>query len=266
MALLRFPKKPRTDHDDASDHGPHRREDHAAHDGGGHDESNWLVSYADMMTLLCAFFIMLFSMAKINPPEYEAVRKNVSEHFGGKYDQPPAEEIARFISQVLQEAGVERDSIVHSDPMGVTLILQSQVTFDPMSALVRPSGKATLYRVIETLRDKEAAMNKRFKIVVEGHTDGKPIASGPFPSNWELSSARATRVARLFLDKGFGSDQIVAIGYGDSRPQVPHRLANGEWNPEGLTQNRRVVIRVMEPAVDTIPWDHVAETTAKAAH
>src|SRR3954470_14144688 len=85
----------------------------------GDDESNWLVSYADMMTLLCGFFIMLFSMATLETPKYDSFKEAISQQFGGNF-QSPTKDLALFITQVIQEAGVEKDVVVKSDPSGVS--------------------------------------------------------------------------------------------------------------------------------------------------
>ena len=79
--------------------------------GEGGDESNWLVSYADMMTLLCGFFIMLFSMAKLDVPEYDSFKEAVSKQFGGQYTSP-TKEMAKFATEIIQEMGLEKEAIV----------------------------------------------------------------------------------------------------------------------------------------------------------
>src|SRR5687768_4414555 len=75
---------------------------------GDHDEGNWLISYADMMTLLCGFFVMMFSMAKLDDAKYDSFKTSITQQFGGNY-QSPTKDLALFVSQILQEAGVERD-------------------------------------------------------------------------------------------------------------------------------------------------------------
>src|SRR5690606_27818747 len=97
------------------------------------DESNWLISYADLMTLLVAFFAMMFSMSKLNAPDYEKIKEEMAVHFGGDY-QSPSRELAKFVSQVMQESGIEKDTIVSSDYKGVTLTFQSTLFFNTLSA------------------------------------------------------------------------------------------------------------------------------------
>lgn len=226
--------------------------------GGSHDdESNWLVSYADMMTLLCGFFIMMFSMAKLDEPKYEKVKEAVAKQFGGEY-KSPTENMTKFMSQVMQEMGVDKDAILESDPTGVTITMQSLVFFDTLSADVTPQGKAILDKLVSSIKGRQDVEFKRYKIVIEGHTDSRPILGGQFNSNWELSGSRASRVVRLFLDQGFAPDQLTAIGYADTYPIVPSRSPAGEWIEPNLSKNRRVVLRILEPKVDSIPYPNAA--------
>lgn len=241
----------------------HKKHDSGTH-GGGEEGESWLISYADMMTLLCGFFIMLFSMAKLDEPQYEQVKKSVAEQFGGDY-KSPTEELAKFVTQVLQEAGIEKETTVKSDPAGVSVAFNSTVFFDTLSADVRPQGRIVLDRLIESIASRQDMEMKKYRIVVEGHTDSRPVLSGVFPSNWELSGARAARVVRLFLDRGFQPDRLTAIGYADTRPELPARTPAGTWDEAALSKNRRVVLRILEPKVDFIPIPEAPGAESAAA-
>jgi chemotaxis protein MotB len=232
-----------------------------------HDESNWLISYADMMTLLCVFYIMMFSMSKINNEKFEKVKQEVAQHFGSKY-QSPTEDLGKFVTNVIQENGVAKDVTITSDGVSVSLAFHSTLFFNSMSAEISDPGKLILDRIATGLWQQQKKNGKNYKIVIEGHTDAQPIMGGPFPSNWELSSARATRVIRLFLDDGFTAQNLLAIGYSDTRPVAESRNSDGSWNIENLSKNRRVVMRVLLPDVDTIPWNmkpSIPEDAAKTA-
>ncbi len=235
-------------------HPPHHEAAHAPAD----DESNWLVSYADMMTLLCGFFIMLFSMSKLDEPKYEKMKEAVAKEFGGEY-KSEAKELANFMTQVIQEAGLEKETIVRTSPGGISMIFSSTVFFDTLSADVSVPGKNVLDLLLGRLSERQKVAAKNYKIVVEGHTDGRPVLGGNFPSNWELSGSRAARVVRLFLDKGFAPENLAAIGYADTRPEVPHRTPAGTLDETALSKNRRVVIRVLDPKVDSIPYPESAD-------
>lgn len=252
MALLKLLKKPEAQQDERR---PPEKKSH----GGGHDESNWLVSYADMMTLLCGFFIILFSLSKMDEPQYEKVKEAVAKEFGGKY-QKPNEDLAKFITQVLQEAGIEKETMIQYDSRGLALTFQSTVFFDTLSADVKPEGKVILEKLIASLSERQTKDNKEYKVVVEGHTDSRPILAGTFPSNWELSGARASRVVRLFIEKQFNPQLLTAIGYADTHPEVEARQSDGTLDEVSLSKNRRVVLRILDPKMDAIPLPEKAVT------
>ncbi|MGE0614417.1 MAG: flagellar motor protein MotB [Bacteriovoracia bacterium] len=223
--------------------------------GGHDDESNWLISYADMMTLLCGFFIMLFSMSSLSKPKYEAAAKEISEHFGAvKQDEVPNPELVNEMKKVIHESHLDKEVKVTSTQEGVTIVFASTVLFNSMSSYIREDGRTVLNQLIGTIKGQQEKGDERFKIVVEGHTDAQPILSGIYPSNWELSSARATKVVRMFHDEGFDPARLMAIGYADSRPEAKNRTLAGAWDEEALKKNRRVVIHVFDPSVDSIPW------------
>ena len=229
-----------------------------------HDESNWLVSYADMMTLLCGFFIMMFSMSKVNTNEFEKVKEQVSKHFGTKYESP-TEDLSKFVTQVIQETGVAKEVSITSDGTSVSLAFHSTLFFGSLSAEISAEGQQIIDRIADGLVVQQKKLGKNYKLVVEGHTDSQPILGGPFPSNWELSSARATRVIRLFLEQGFLAQNLLAIGYADTQPVMESRKTDGSWDGEALAKNRRVILRVLLPEVDSIPWKmKTAGSIAKA--
>src|SRR5947209_1845302 len=118
MALRRLLKGKSKDAKGPFEDGRHLR--HQEHEAGAegegdHDESNWLVSYADMMTLLCGFFIMLFSMAKLDEPQYERVKEAVAKQFGGEYKSATAE-LGKFMTEIIDQNGLTRNTVVRIDP------------------------------------------------------------------------------------------------------------------------------------------------------
>jgi chemotaxis protein MotB len=216
-----------------------------------HDESNWLMSYADIMTLLCGFFIMLFSFAKIDETKYEKVRESVSKQFGGDFHSANAE-YARFLHQIIEKNGLEKEASVRYGPEGVSLVFQSTTFFDTLSAEIAPEGVRALEPFFAEITRIQTAENKKFKVAVEGHTDSRKVLSGPYPSNWELSSARAARVVRAFIDHGFDPKRLVAIGYADTRPEGSEIVgpvrepANAAEEETAREHDRRVVIRIFD--------------------
>ncbi len=239
----------------------------AKHGGtAGHDESSWLVSYADMMTLLCGFFILLYSTAKIDPPKYEQIKEQLAKQFNGPYAEPSTKELGNYLQDTMKTLGLGELTTVKSDPTSVTISFQSTLFFDSLSAEVRPQGDELITRVMNKILEKQKTEGKQYNIVIEGHTDSRPILGGNFPSNWELSSARASHVVRKFLQNGFAPDHLAAIGYADTRPEVISRNPAGELDEAALSRNRRVVVRVLEPSVPAIPFAELPVKPANPAH
>jgi chemotaxis protein MotB len=218
-----------------------------------HDESNWLVSYADMMTLLCGFFILLFSMSKIDESKYEQLKEQLAKDFDVEYVSSP-KDLAKSFSQKIQELGVEKSTSVRADALGVAITFESAAFFETLSAEVSPKGKDILNQVISSVIKSQKEKSKTYQIIIEGHTDSRPVLGGIYPSNWELSGARAARVVRLFLDHGFKTEHLIAIGYADTYPVAESKTPDGKWDDLGLAKNRRVVVRILEPGVDAIPF------------
>ena len=122
-----------------------------------------------------------------------------------------------------------------------TLEISSAAFFDSGSAALSQAGESILRDVTVDLKSDKL---KDYEITVEGHTDDTPINTARFPSNWELSTARASAVVHYFLDEGIPALKLRAAGYADTFPRAPNRDANGNAIPENQTQNRRVVIKM----------------------
>jgi chemotaxis protein MotB len=206
-----------------------------------------------MMTLLCGFFIMMFALSTIDERKFNQAKKEIAKEFGGKYDQPKSEELKSLITQVVQEAGIGNKTLIKSDDSSVIVTFQSTLFFDTLSADVKPEGKVVLDQLIGAIANRQLLNKTDYRIVVEGHTDSRPILGGNYPSNWELSGARASRVVRMFLNRGFAPDHMTAIAYGDTRPAYPSRSPAGEWDEQALSKNRRVVLRILAPNASTVP-------------
>jgi flagellar motor protein MotB len=124
----------------------------------------------------------------------------------------------------------------------LTTVNMSSATFFPSgSATISAAGQAVLADVAERLKSDEL---RDYLITVEGHTDDAPISTAQFPSNWELSTARASAVVHYFLDQGIPATKLRAAGYADTFPKLPNRDAQGHPIPENQGQNRRVVIKL----------------------
>lgn len=122
-----------------------------------------------------------------------------------------------------------------------TLELNSAAFFDSGLATLSPAGEAILRPIAAKLQGDEY---RGYRVTVEGHTDDNPIHTAQFPSNWELSTARAAAVAHYLVDQGIPAERLRAAGYADTFPKAPNRDAAGKPIAENQAQNRRVVIRL----------------------
>ncbi len=137
---------------------------------------------------------------------------------------------------IVEHAGVEpAGERVH------TIQISSNAFFAPGSATLSDSGKTVLAEVAARLKSPSY---DGYQITVEGHTDDEPVHGGNFPSNWELSTARAAAVVRCFIDSGLPAFRLRAAGYADTFPTVPNRDASGRPLRDNQARNRRVVIRL----------------------
>ncbi|GFK92591.1 Motility protein B [Fundidesulfovibrio magnetotacticus] len=121
---------------------------------------------------------------------------------------------------------------------GVAITLKGAVLFQSGSADLAPSSRPYLDSIAQSLRATP------YRVTVEGHTDNLPIQSFLFPSNWELSAARASRVARYLIDHGVPRDRIQIAGFAETRPVAPNENAQGQPLPDNQARNRRVVVQI----------------------
>lgn len=221
----------------------HEDEEHPSH--MAHDESNWLVSYADMMTLLFGFFVLMYSFSKVDHEKFQVVSKDLVKYFGGKVTENPgaSEGVVKALEELkkgLTLEGVDSNSVsIAAKGDALVVSVGSDVLFSPGSAKPTDKTVAVINKVAESLKTVPIDL-----IEVEGHTDSDPISSALFPSNWELSTARASSIVRIFQRLNFPPAQLKAAGFADSRPVISEVDAAGAPIVENKTKNRRVVINI----------------------
>ncbi len=219
------------------------------------DRERWLLSYADLLTLLLAFFVVMYSMSEVDVTKLSSI----SESFSGgvkSVEMGPGE--VNSVSNV-DTAVVSKDASADTpQPITKTEMLASLfdgdvavnegegdwvlVTMD--SSVLFRSGSADVV-AINALRDIALTLSVYDgEIIVEGHTDATPISTERFPSNWELSAARAAAVVRLLESAGISSSRLNATGLADTRPLMSNETA------EGRERNRRVVFRLKRNALN----------------
>lgn len=209
------------------------------------EDEEWMTTYADAITLLMAFFVMLVSFSKIDLPMFEAVMAGIKNEIGmgEKSAVSTSQDLKTKIEAVAFEMSMEQVVEVQKDERGVTINVDSSSFFKP--------GTATIVEAAHPLIKSWSAMlvDEKFKyffIEIEGHTDDDPIATAEFPSNWELSADRAAAVVRFMQAEKVHPYQMKAIGLADSHPKAPNRDQFGAPIPVNQAKNRRVVIRLVQ--------------------
>ncbi|MFC6839199.1 flagellar motor protein MotD [Xanthomonas theicola] len=270
---------------------PH--EDHANHEA-------WAIPYADLMTLLLAFFVVMYALSTVNEAKYRVMADAMSTAFGGA---PRTMRPVQVGERLMQGQGGERPTPIKSSPalslpdpnrlpsaspmraasgalrdeeqlrraqrqldsiamrLGTALApliekrlitmrraglwieveINSDILFGVGSASLDQSARATLAQLAQVLRPVPNGVR------VEGYTDDSPIATVQFPSNWELSAARAASVVHLFADQGLQPSRLSMIGYGEFRPRADND------SQAGRNANRRVVLVILADAGEAEP-------------
>lgn len=205
------------------------------------EDEGWLLTYADTITNLMALFLMMLAISKVDMSAFEQVTSNLHKQFSGKNAVLPMEEIQSRIKAIVKQKGLSEEVGVTKDGRGVVVEFASSVVFESGESNLLPGIKPTLREIANELKGK---LYQNYTIEVEGHTDDAPIHTPRFPSNWELSTNRATNVVQYLLNSNVEKSRLKAAGYADIQPKLPNRDSHGlpiEWN---RAKNRRIVIRL----------------------
>lgn len=228
----------------------------------------WIVSYADFITLLFAFFVVMYAISTLNESKYRVISDSLLQAFRHdrvvtaqtaglapitRIQSPPTPKTIPGAAAAVQRAKQQKlrtmasrigdalQPLVQSGavrltqlPHGIAIEINASVLFAPGQAVLQTDSIVALQAAAQVLQDSDNP------IKVEGHTDPVPIASAQYPSNWELSSARASSVVRLFVASGIAASRLTATGYADNRP------VEANDTPEGRARNRRVTLMILE--------------------
>ncbi|MDG5815853.1 flagellar motor protein MotB [Chitinispirillales bacterium ANBcel5] len=216
----------------------------------------YMSTWGDMCTLLLCFFVMLLAMSTIDPAKFHVAASSFQNAFSGVLESHPSilisEEIliprmggdeqnkrmaidaTRRIRRTIRREGLEDAIKVEVTESGIAIKIADPIGFDLGCAEIKPELISTLYEIAKTIGVVDGTL-----IRVEGHTDDLPIRTVRFPSNWELSAARALNVVKFMAERG-GIDpaRLSAVGYGEFRPLVPNT------SQENRSINRRIEIYV----------------------
>lgn len=238
-----------------------RHDEHVNHEA-------WAIPYADLMTLLLAFFVVMYAVSVVNEGKYRVASEALAEAFNGSNavlvrdatsKRPPnapapaparplpavatssasassaadLQRIEDLVRKALQPLIDRKLVVVRGGPDRLEVEIRTDVLF--------PSGVASLSTPAQGILSSMASILAPFgnALRIEGFTDNVPIATAAFPSNWELSAARAASVARLFAEHGINPDRLGIVGWGEVRPIADNATT------EGRNQNRRVLVVVM---------------------
>jgi chemotaxis protein MotB len=199
------------------------------------EDTSWLIPYVDVISLLLSFLILALAMSKVDLHKFEKVSAAISKH-----TPPPSLDVLKEkIDGVIASQGLSDQVKTVVDDNGLKMELKNALLFESGQADITPTGRSAINRVAKLL----PSIDSRYQIAIEGHTDDVPIHTGRFDSNWELSSARAINVLKLFTGAGIDPQHLSAQGYADTRPATPIQ-GDAAAQTRARAENRRVVIRV----------------------
>lgn len=211
------------------------------------EEDGWLVTYLDVITLLLVMFVMMLALSggpsdEPGPDQAEDGTRTGQEVVGAMQGETV---LPMPASDSGEETPEDRPSFDFSSLAGsfeiseqagqVRFRISNDILFPSGEGMLSPAGFDALQKLVPLLRQTD------YHVTVAGHTDSLPIRTGQYPSNWELSSARAASVVRYFIRHGLAEDRFSAVGLASTRP-----LADNE-SEQGRARNRRVVITLHRP-------------------
>ncbi len=229
------------------------------------NHERWIVSYADMLTLLFALFVVLYATSDANPQKLQSVRYSIDQAFSvgvlqGSNGASPIFDSGGGLTPSISEIksnnlvgltetldgfaeanNIEGKIQVRSDADSITISLADNLLFDSGSADLKPGSQDVLLLVASALSGLPNQMR------IEGHTDDIPVNSPDFATNWELSAARASRVLRFLSEQGgINADQLFLAGFADTQP------VGDNATPEGRALNRRADIVILYPTLEDL--------------
>lgn len=172
-------------------------------------------------------------------PEVAPEAKPETPGSGAAQAGPKTKSIDEIKNELTARFSLDKNAVsLEKRDAGVAVTLKGAVLFDRASAELTPTALHYLDSIASVL------LGTPYKVTIEGHTDSDPIQSFVYPSNWELSAARASRVARHLIDRGVARSRIAVMGLADTRPVAPNVNDKGQSLPENQARNRRVVVLI----------------------
>ena len=192
----------------------------------------WLISYADMLTLLVGFFVLIIASVPMKRANFERIAAALSGT-----GQAPLEDLRDKVDALIARTPELKDKVrTRDDAEGLGIEFRDALLFDSGSAKLRDQAEPAIGEIARLLEGLPGR-----PVIVEGHTDDVPINTASFHSNWELSSQRAINVLQALQRSGVARERMSARAYADTRPLSPPAEQDVE---QRRASNRRVVIRV----------------------
>ena len=224
------------------------------YDSDPSEDTSWMLTYGDIITLLMIFFVLMFSSSKLSEEKFDKVAQSINESLNRPGPDPeadptqaptipPLQSAQTLLDQMIKDRDLETEMETTLTPSGLMIELSSNSFFQSGSADIKPTMIKSLVDLGQIIQDFPT---EDYQVDVEGHTDNVPINTVQFPSNWELSALRAVNVAHIFEDNGMPRERIAAIAYADTKPKKPNTDEAGINIPENQAENRRVVVFVSE--------------------
>lgn len=199
--------------------------------------NRWVVSYADFVTMLLALFMVMYAVSRVDNQKLSEFQNRMSKTFANqpnvtKYQAAKQAQVEKIIKENLSQS--KSVKLLKTDK-GLVIRVNNKVLFDEGSAQIKPQAQKTLDEITKVLTKIENP------VIIEGHTDSTPIKNAKFPSNWELSTARATNIISYIMkNSGISPKRLCAVGYGEYMPTGDNTTISGR------NLNRRVDIIVLE--------------------
>ena len=202
---------------------------------------SWLMSYADLITLLMCFFIIFVSVSEPRKERISMLSSGMGGKFGTVDLATPFDGVIRTLQGVVENNKSFRDITIEHSNKAVEMEMSSATFFKPFTAELAPEKMPLLVEIVASLRSVDFI---DYRISIEGHTSDSPPQSGLYATNWELSSARAARMVRIFIDNGIKPKNIKAVGLADSQPKVPNLDMNGNFITANREKNERILVKL----------------------
>ena len=197
-------------------------------------DQEWIFTYGDLVTLLLCFFILLFASCVYETKKFKAVAESFKPLSpGSPFMQEGRDSVVDQIAKEVEQTELGDDTRVTVEEKGVVVSFAASATFEPGSAKLTPEATK------EMARFSRLVFLLPNRLQVEGHTDNQPVQK--WGSSWELSGARASRVARFFIDNGMDPKKLTVKGFGQTRPKFSNE------SPTQRRRNNRVEVIILPP-------------------